>query len=115
MGWISNDVIPDVLSKASIGLGPLRRTEVTHNALPIKVLEYMASSLPIVAASDTLPKDILIDGENGYFIKNYTDLALKIIEILSSKDKQHTMGEKSLEIAVNFDWKIVVEKILKLI
>jgi len=114
MGWISNDEIPNVLSKASIGLGPLRKTEVTHNALPIKVLEYMASSLPIIAASDTLPKDILIDGENGYFIKNHTDLALKIVEILSSKYKQHMMGKKSSEIAVNFDWKIVVEKILKL-
>ena len=65
MVLISNAELPDVLSQASIGLGPLRRTDVTHNALPIKVLEYMASSFPIVAASDTSPKDILIDGENG--------------------------------------------------
>ncbi len=115
MGWISNEQIPDVLSEASIGLGPLRKTEVTDNALPIKVLEYMASSLPIIAASGTLPKDVLVDGENGYFVKNHTELASKIIEILSSTDKQNAMGKKSLEIVTNFDWKIIIEKILKLL
>ncbi len=114
MGWISNDKIPDVLSKASIGLGPLRKTEVTSNALPIKVLEYMASSLPIIAISGTLPKDVLIDGENGYFVKNHTELALKIIEILSNEDKQYVMGKKSSEIVENFDWKTIIEKIIKL-
>ena len=115
MGWISNEQIPDALSEASIGLGPLRKTEVTDNALPIKVLEYMASSLPIIAASGTLPNDVLVDGKNGYFVKNHTELSLKIIEILSNTDKQNAMGVKSLEIVTNFDWKIIIEKILKLL
>ena len=41
-GWIDRKDIPEHLSNASIGIGPLKRTTVTENALPIKVLEYMA-------------------------------------------------------------------------
>ena len=57
-------------------------TEVTKNALPIKVLEYMASSLPIIAKSGTLSNDILNDGKNGFFINDSKDLAAKL-ELLS--------------------------------
>lgn len=110
--WIPNNKIPEILASGTIGIGPLKSTDVTRNALPIKILEYMASSLPIIAVHDTLPKDVLIDGENGFFIKNHTDLASKIIEILSNREKQIVMGQKSLEIAKNYDWKIIVKKIL---
>ena len=78
-GWIKRDKIPENISNASIGIGPLRLTEVTSRALPIKVLEYMAVSLPIIAQKGTLPEDILENGKNGYFIENATDLAEKLL------------------------------------
>ena len=42
VGWVDRNEIPEYLSKSSIGIGPLRSTTVTKNALPIKILEYMA-------------------------------------------------------------------------
>ena len=38
-GWIEREKIPENISDASIGIGPLRLTDVTSRALPIKVLE----------------------------------------------------------------------------
>ena len=76
-GWIDRDDIPERLSNSIIGIGPLRETDVTQHALPIKVLEYMAASLPIIAAKNTLPKEILNDSNNGYFIDSKDDLAKK--------------------------------------
>ena len=52
-GWIEREKIPENIADASIGIGPLRLTEVTSRALPIKVLEYMAVSLPLIAVSYT--------------------------------------------------------------
>lgn len=115
MEWISNDKIPEILSKASIGIGPLRNTDVTRDALPIKVLEYMATSLPIIAAKGTLPNDILIDKKNGFLINDHTDLASKIVDILSDEDKRVSMGNKSREIVLKYDWKIISQKIEKLL
>ena len=67
-GWINRDKIPENIADASIGIGPLRLTDVTSRALPIKVLEYMEVSLPIIAQKGTLPDDVLVNEKNGYFI-----------------------------------------------
>jgi len=112
MGWIENGQVPDILSECSLGIGPLRLTDVTKGALPIKVLEYMASSLPIIAIADSLPLDILHDAENGYFVKNQQDLEKRIIEIFSNDDLRVNMGMKSREIVTNYDWKLLSTKII---
>ena len=111
-GWIERDEVMNYLADASIAIGPLRSTTVTKNALPIKVLEYMASSLPILSQKYTLPDDVLVDGENGYSVTDSEDLATKIIHILENNEKRIKMGTKSYEMSLKFDWENVAKKIL---
>lgn len=110
--WLERKEIINFLSEASIGIGPLRSTTVTKDALPIKVLEYMAASLPIIAQKNTLPHNVLIDGENGFFVSNEEELATKIIYLLEDESKSKKMGLKSREIVSNFDWKLIASKIV---
>ena len=112
MGWIPNEQIPSILSNASLGIGPLRSTDVTKGALPIKILEYMASSLPIIAIKDTLPSDVLYDGENGFLVENEKELEEKIVTIFSNENMRMNMGIKSRQIVAEFDWEILVNKII---
>ena len=111
-GWVQREEIPEFLAKSSIGIGPLRSTDVTKGALPIKVLEYMASSLPVLAMKGTLPEDILKDEINGYVVKNPKELAQKIIHILKNADLQNQMGKNSNKMVQKFDWKNVAESII---
>ena len=111
-GWIKRDKVMNYLADASIAIGPLRSTTVTKNALPIKVLEYMASSLPILSQKDTLANDVLVDDENGYSVTDPEDLATKIIHILENNEKRIKMGTKSYEMSLKFDWENVAKKIL---
>jgi len=111
-GWVQREEIPEFLAKSSIGIGPLRSTDVTKGALPIKVLEYMASSLPVLAIKGTLPEDILKDEINGYVVKNPKELAEKIIHILKNDDLQNQMGKNSYKMVQKFDWKNVAESII---
>lgn len=111
-GWIDRKDIPQHLSNASIGIGPLKRTTVTENALPIKVLEYMASSLPILAKTGTLPEDVLRNNENGWFINDSSELSEKIIELEKNPELVKKMGEKSLEMVQKFSWERIVKKII---
>lgn len=111
-GWVEREKIPEFLAKSSIGIGPLRSTDVTKGALPIKVLEYMASSLPILAMKGTLPEDILKNGINGHYIENSKELAQKIIYLLKNDDVRNQMGKNSNEMIQKFDWKNVVESII---
>jgi len=110
-GWIERQSIPIYLSDASIGIGPLKRTTVTENALPIKVLEYMASGLPIIAKTGTLPNDVLINNENGYFIDNSSELSEKIIKLLKNPELVEKMGKNSLSMVQKFSWEKIVKSI----
>jgi glycosyltransferase involved in cell wall biosynthesis len=112
-GWVDREDIPNYLANSDVGIGPLNLTEVTANALPIKVLEYMAASLPIIAKTGTLPESILIDKKNGFLIKNSTDLAEKLEILLSDSDLQRKMGEESLKMVKKFDWEKITSMILE--
>ena len=111
-GWINRNEIPEYLSNASIGIGPLKRTTVTENALPIKVLEYMASSLPIIAKTGTLPDDVLIDNENGWFVENSSELSEKIIKLEQNPELVEKMGKNSLNMVQKFSWERIVKSII---
>lgn len=110
--WVERKEISKFLSEASIGIGPLRSTTVTKDALPIKVLEYMAASLPIIAQKNTLSHNVLIDGINGFFVNNEEELAAKITYLLENEQSAEEMGLKSREIVLDFDWKVIVNKII---
>jgi glycosyltransferase involved in cell wall biosynthesis len=112
-GWIDRERIPQNISDASIGIGPLRLTDVTSRALPIKVLEYMAVSLPIIAQKGTLPNDVLIDKKNGYFIDGTEDLAEKISSLLNEPDTINQMGNKSRLMVQNFSWDHIIKNVLE--
>ena len=111
-GWVAREKMPEFLAGGAVGIGPLRSTDVTRSALPIKVLEYMASGLPVLAAKGTLPDDVLTDGRNGYLIKDSEDLAEKIILLLEDDDRRRRMGAKSREMAGKFDWKNIAIAII---
>ena len=113
-GWIKRAEIPQNISNASIGIGPLRLTDVTKGALPIKVLEYMASSLPIIAQKGTLSDDVLVDGKNGYFVDGSNDLAEKIVSLLRDSNIVEIMGKESLKIVQKFSLDTIAKSILKI-
>ena len=114
-GWIDRKNIPKNIQDAILGIGPLRLTEVTKGALPIKVLEYMASSLPIIAKKGTLSREILKDKENGFLIENSEELSEKIILLLKDEKMVNSMGQKSFEIVQQYSWNNVVKNILKVL
>ena len=112
-GWINRDKIPQNISDASVGIGPLRLTDVTSRALPIKVLEYMAVSLPVIAKRGTLPLDVLENEKNGYFVDDVEDLVEKIIELLNDPKKVENMGIQSSNMVQKFSWNNVVTDIIE--
>ena len=112
-GWVNRKDIPNYLANSDVGIGPLNLTEVTSNALPIKVLEYMAASLPIIAKIGTLPESILIDKKNGFLIKDSADLVEKLSYLLSDIKLQEKMGEESRKMVEKFDWKNITSMILE--
>lgn len=112
-GWIDRKDIPLHLSKASLAIGPLQLTPTTAKSIPVKILEYMGSSLPIVAKRGSVSDDVLRDGENGYFIDGADDLAEKAIKILKDPLLVEKMGKISRNIVEQFSWENLLIPLLK--
>jgi glycosyltransferase involved in cell wall biosynthesis len=50
-GWVAYDRLPDLLSSADVGLSVLMPEPRYVAALPVKLFEYMAAGLPVVASN----------------------------------------------------------------
>ena len=112
-GWVDRNDIPMHLASASVGIGPLRLSPITENSIPIKVLEYMASSLPIIAKKGTLSKDVLEHGKNGFLIEDPEELANRIIELLENQNAVKEFGLKSFNMVKKFSWQNLIKSMLR--
>jgi glycosyltransferase involved in cell wall biosynthesis len=50
-GWVAYEEVPELLASAHVGLDTAPLTEVNHGSTMIKILEYLAVGLPVVASA----------------------------------------------------------------
>lgn len=81
--------------------------EGTEYTCPIKVFEYLALGLPIVASRLPSLREILVEGEHAEFFRpeDPRDLAEKIAAVISGPDKRAHMAEKNVDLACRHTWK----------
>lgn len=80
-------------------------------AFPIVLLEASASGLPLIVSNLESLKAIVVDGYNGLItkIESETELAEKIIFLLTDKDARHKMGMNAQESIQRLTWAKVAE------
>jgi len=80
----------------------------------LSILEACSCGKPVVASDVGGLRDIVANGYNGYLVR-YSDesaLAKAIISVLDD-EKQKELGEAGRKLALNFDWKKIVESLEK--
>jgi glycosyltransferase involved in cell wall biosynthesis len=100
--------IPELLAISHIGV-LCSESEGMSNAL----LEYMASSLPVVVTDIDGNRELVKNNENGFLVPvhNPQKISEALIRLLDDKDNARRMGQKSLDIiAANFKMESVIKK-----
>ncbi len=115
-GWISRERVLEYLAEADIGVAFYLTLE-TFYFDPVKVIEYMAAGLAVIASSQGSIARTVDHGKDGLLVppNNVNALAEAITTLASDAALCERFGEVAREkIARNQSWEVVAGKILSL-
>lgn len=80
--------------------------------MPSVILEAMGCGLPVVASNVGGNNEIVKEGENGYLIEgeDIETLAQKLAALINDEDLRTRLGQRSREMALQYDWKEIMGK-----
>jgi len=82
---------------------------------PLKLFEYMAAGVPIVASALPAMKEVLRDGENGCLVQPDSPSALAngILRLLGNKTLASAMAQRAARDAESYTWEHRATRIIK--
>lgn len=99
LGWVDRQGVARALSEARVGLVALHPTRAYQEAYPVKLFEYMAAGLPVVASDFPLWRGI-VDGAGCGLLVDPLDpgaLARAVEWLFAHPDEAEIMGRRGSE------------------
>ncbi|MFH1722175.1 MAG: glycosyltransferase family 4 protein [Candidatus Altiarchaeota archaeon] len=115
-GELTHEMIPEVLSEADVVLAVFAHLPSLIYASNIKVFEYMAAEIPIIASNTGEISEILAHGDAGYILdfQSPHKIAEYIKSIHDHPDIAENKASKARKLAEErYDWRILSEKLRK--
>jgi glycosyltransferase involved in cell wall biosynthesis len=111
-GWVPFEEVPGLLASAHVGLDTASATEVNHGSTMVKILEYLAVGLPVVATGLRETKvtggDAVVTVERDT-VEAYT---VPILELLSSPETWQASADRARIRGTQLLWPAQSEKLL---
>ncbi len=117
LGWRSRHDVVQHLAQAKVGLIILHPERSFLDSLPIKLFEYMAAGLPIIASDFPLWRHLIEDIGCGILVNplDPQEIAQAIEYLLENPDLAAVMGKKGqAAVRTQYNWEIEAEKLLNL-
>jgi glycosyltransferase involved in cell wall biosynthesis len=110
--------VPALIAQSDICVAPLGLNDrnVTQGACPIKVLEYMASSRPLIASNMPIVRELVREDVDGLLFSpnDPEDLARKVLMLLNDVGLSKRLAESATERALTkFTWHESQKKLVK--
>jgi len=111
-GWVRYEDVPMLLASSHVGLDTAPLTEVNHGSTMVKILEYLATGLPVVASPLRETKAI----GQGAVITVAEDrvgaFADAVVALLTDRRKWHLAAERSRKRGLGLRWEAQASKML---
>ena len=114
--WMDQCDLQKIAKKCNIGLSILKPVPAYIDSYPVKVFEYMAMGLPILASNFTLWRQIIEEEGCGKVCNpiDINDISRKIIYMFSNIDELGEMGKKGLDLVkIKYNWINEEKKLLE--
>ena len=116
-GWVSRDGIASILASARAGLVVLKPLEHEALSLPIKLFEYMAAGVPLIASDFPLWRTIIEEAECGLLVDPLkpSEIASAIRWVVNHPDEAQAMGLRGRQAALTkYNWDSEIEMLFNL-
>jgi glycosyltransferase involved in cell wall biosynthesis len=123
LGWLDRRQIRSLLDETMIGLVSLHPTITFKSSLPVKMFEYMAAGVPVLASDFPLWNSIISKKQCGLLVNplNPEEIASAIDYLVENPEETSIMGEKGkAAIHQTFNWekestvlKVLYEELLR--
>lgn len=111
-GFIGFKELPNYLSIANIAINPMVPALVSDKALPNKVLQYMASGLPIVTTELKGLSSVFPEVEGIVSVSEPGEVLATAVSMLVKKPELERLGESNrVEVLNNFDLDVAVSSL----
>jgi glycosyltransferase involved in cell wall biosynthesis len=103
-GWVPYEQVPVLLASAHVGIDTAPMTEVNHGSTMIKILEYLAVGLPVVASA---LRETKVTGGNAVIAiegNSVTAFAGPIAHLLSDRSIWQAASDVSQERGKDLQW-----------
>lgn len=94
LGWLDRDSLLSELARARVGLVLLHPSRAFAESLPVKLFEYMAAGIPVVASNFPLWKEI-VEGDGCGVVVDPLDpdaICDAVLELLAHPERARAMG-----------------------
>ena len=105
-----------MLASAHIGVAPMSDDEWTRGKCALKIIQYMAAGLPVVASNVGANKEVVINGQTGFLVDTIEDWSVAIQKLSTSERLRLAMGSAGREIvAERYNQNRIAEKVVRLL
>lgn len=98
--WNIKTEIDDLLN-IDIGVMPLKNTILEQGKCAFKAIQYMSLGIPCVVSDVGANRDVIVDGVNGFIVKDANAWIEKLSLLLQSKELRVSLGKKARETIVS--------------
>lgn len=112
--WKEDDELKEI-SKFDVGIMPLPNNPWERGKCGLKLLQYMAAGLPVVASPVGINNEIINHGKNGFLAHSEKDWIKYLKRLKNSPILRKKMGEESLKIVKkNYSLDLHSNKLIKI-
>ncbi|MGW8168506.1 MAG: glycosyltransferase family 4 protein [Sulfurovaceae bacterium] len=116
LGFVDRKEISEILSRSKAGIVTLYPIINYQDALPVKMFEYMAAGIPVIASNIPLWQEIIEDAKCGICVDpmNPREIADAIKYIMTHQDEAQKMGANGKKAVLEkYNWGIEEVKFLR--
>lgn len=106
-GFSNRTTVVNILGKAMVGLVTLHPTANYKVSLPVKMFEYMAAGIPVIASDFQLWREIIEDCRCGILVnpRDEREIARAVDYLLSNPAIARKLGEAGRQAVLkNYNW-----------